>query len=322
VATSETHSKDAATISEIQRLALPYSMEAQYPVADLSADRRVQVRDVSHYAPRENVEQYSAQMDAGVAFPSIVVTRDGWIVDGNTRIGARISRKDPFTPALVIDVDYGRAGEKQKGMLVALASTLNSQGGQRLTQKEVRRTATVLIALGWKSEQIARAIGLKPSSVTGVKQEIEAVARLEKVGVEAAGTRGPSLRALGSGVAQSLNDLPFKELAELACDAGFNATEIHAVAKSAKATGSDKGALDSLRALRVENNDRIAEKRLTGRGKPPVSRQLRQHIGFVNKFAGREDELVETDPKIGAQHVEALESAMKVLTEVLRMQVS
>jgi hypothetical protein len=40
----------------------------------------------------------------------------------------------------------------------------------------------------------------------------------------------------------------------------------------------------------------------------------------VTKFAGREQELLETDPKVHATHVDALTSAIAVLTEVLRMQ--
>lgn len=314
------NSKDTDTITEIERLALPYKMDAQYPVSNLTEDRRIQVRELNHVAPRDNVEQYAAQMEAGVAFPSVVVTRDGFIVDGNTRIAARIKRKDPFTPALVIDIDFATAPEAKKSTVLALAYTLNSQGGQRMTSKEIRNAASVLVGLGWKSEQIARAVGLKTSSVTGVKQEVEAKARLEKVGLDADEIKGASLRALGSSAALALNDLPYKELAELACDAGFNSKEVTTAAKDAKATGSDEGGLDYIRGLRVENNDRIAEKRLTGRGKPPVSRQLRQHLGFITKFAGREQELIETDPSVAAQHIETLNAALMVLTEVAKLQ--
>lgn len=318
--TSETAGNN--TIVEIERLALPWTMEAQYPIANLEAAKRVQVRELKHYAPRENVVTFSAQMAAGVAFPPIVVTRDGWLVDGNTRVGARLERKDPFTPAIVIGIDYNGATEKHHGYLIALAATLNSQGGQRLAQAEIREAAAVLIKLGWKADQIGRAIGMKSSSITGVKQEVEAVARLTRVGVPETAIKGASLRALGSTAALALNDLPYKELAELSIDAGFNALEIRSHATAARETGSDQEGIALIRALRVECGDRIAERKLTGGSKPPMSRQLRQHLGFITKFAGREQELLETDPNVGAKHIETLSIALKVLTEVERLQVS
>lgn len=316
----ETQIKDKVLV-EIERLNFDYHEVSQYDLANLSTERRVQVREINHYAPRENVDQYAIQMGESV-FPPVVVTNDGWIIDGNTRVGARLKRKEKFTPAIIVDVDWAAANPKQRDMLYALAATLNAQGGQRLTSKETRSIAERLINLGWKSEQIGRAIGLKSSGVTAVKQELEAVAKLNRVGLDFNGAaKGASLRALGNKDVVSLNDVPFKELAELAVDAGFNAGEIRSAAKTAKEAGSDEGALTHIRTLRMENNDRIAEHKLTGHGKPPMSRQLRQHLGFVTKFSSREQELLETDSAVSAQHVDVLDKAIAVLNEVRRLQV-
>jgi hypothetical protein len=306
---------------EIERLGFGYSEVAQYPIENLSIDRRVQVREVKHYAPKETVEQYAVQM-SNVPFPPIVVTKDAWIIDGNTRIGAHVKRKDAFTPAIVVEVSWNGATEKQRNLLHALAATPNATGGVRLTSKETREVATRLIKLGWKSDQIGRAIGLKASGVSGVKQELDAVAKLSKVGIvdTNGAAQSASLRALGNSGVVSLNDVPFKELAELAMDAGFNVGEIRSTAKAAKDAGSDQGALDVIRKLRREAADRITEHKLTGKGKPPMPRQLRQHLGFVNKFEGREQELVETNPDNAENHLAALKAAVKVLTEVLKAQ--
>lgn len=318
-ATSETQIKDKALV-EIERLNFGYTEVSQYNLDNLSIDRRVQVREVKHYAPSENVNQFAIQMGESV-FPPIVVTSDGWIVDGNTRVAARLKRKEKFSPAIVLDVEYNSSSPKQKNMLFGLAATLNAQGGERLTSKETREVAEKLINLGWKTDQIGRAIGLKASGVTAVKQELAAAEKLERVGIKVNGSAGSApLRALGSGPAIDLNDVPFKELAELSMDAGFNVAEIKAAAKAAKDARSDEAAIEFIRAQRVENGDRIAEKKLTGKGKPPMARQLRQHLGFVTKFAGREQELVETDPANTAAHIAVLEAAVKVLTEVHRIQ--
>lgn len=305
---------------EIERLGFSWIEVADFDLTLLDVSRRVQVREAEHYAPKESVERYAIQMGE-VAFPPIVVTSDDWIVDGNTRVGAKLRRKERFTPALVLNVAFKGGSHKQQAELYALAATLNATNGVPLTAKETREVAARFVLLGWKTEQIGRAIGLAPSGVTAVKKEIDAAAKLRRVGMDPNGSiKGASLRALGAKDVLGLNDVPFRELATLAADASLNASEITSTAKEAKATGSDTDAVDLITRMRTEMGDRIRERELTGVGKPPVSRQLRQHLGFVTKFAGREQELIETDPKVHATHIEALTTALAVLGEVLKMQ--
>jgi hypothetical protein len=326
VPTATTSPEGLKTVVEIERLGFKYTEVAQFDVTRLGADkkgrgaRRVQVREVPHYAPKEAVERYAIQM-AHSQFPPIVVTADDYIVDGNTRIEATLLRDNKFFPAFVLDVPYRGGSEKQANELHALAATLNSMNGTPLTAKEVRIQAKAFIELGWKAEQIARAIGVKPTSVTAVKKEIDAAAKLQHVGMDPNGSlRGASLRALGSKDALSLNDVPFKELAKLSADAGLNMGEIVSTAKEIKTIGSDTGQVDKLTALRTELGDRIREQKLTGSAKPPKGRQLRQHLGFVLNHEGREPELIETDPKVADQHYATVEKAIKVLTALLEMQ--
>jgi hypothetical protein len=318
-------------VTEAERLGFTWKLEPQYDLTQLSTNgelhdpkkvRRVQVRELSHYEPRDTVERFAIQMTQ-TPFPPIVVTRDAWLVDGSTRLGAKVLQKaDMFYPAIVLDVAYEGSARKQQNLLHALAATLNCNGGKQLESNERREVAVRLIELGWKTEQIARAIGLKSSSVTAVKKEVEAADRMRRVGLNPNDeeSKGPSLRALGGKEVQTLTDVPFRELAQLSVDAGLNASEITAGAKEALETGSEAGQLEVITALRAEMDDRIKEKALTGKGVPPVSRQLRQHLGFVVKFAGREQELVETAPGAIETHVERLESAVAVLAEVLRLQ--
>jgi ParB-like chromosome segregation protein Spo0J len=309
-------------IVEIERLGFGYQEVAQFDLNDLDPQRRVQVRDSSHYAPKDEVERYAVQMEHS-QFPPIIVTSDGWIVDGNTRVGASLARKQKFFPAIVVDASAA-GSVKERNQLTALASTLNNLNGRPLTRKEARTAAESMIALGWKTEQIGRALGVKPSVITQVRKEIDAVDKLNRVGLKAnggeSGVRSASLRALGSRDALNLNDVPFKELATLARDAGLNAGEVVGMAKEMKAAGSDQGALEKIQSVRVEMGDRIAEQTLTGRAKPPVARQLRQHLGNVVKYEGRESELVETDPKVGPLHLEMIERSIKVLTVLLEAQ--
>ncbi len=309
-------------IAEIERVGLGYTEVAQYDLGNVDLKRRVQVRELAHYMRKETVEQFAVHM-ASSQFPPIVMTRDGYIVDGNTRVQAKRLRKENFFPAIVLDVDWEGGSPKRRGELLALAATLNQFGGERLTTKEVRRVARDFIALGWLNEQIGRAIGVRASTVTAVRKEVEAEAKLEKVGLKANGddsVRGPSLRALGAKDVLALNDVPFRQLAELARDADLNAKEIVSLAKEAKDLGSDAAALGKLQETRAEMGDRIQERHLTGHGKPPKPARLRQFLGNVLKFEGQEQDLIETDPGNNAKHVDTLERSIAILSKVLGMQ--
>lgn len=315
-------STKSTAVIEIERLGFKYEEVADYDLTQLSPERRVQVREPLHYAPKDAVERYMIQMGE-TSFPPIIVTNDAWIVDGNTRVGAKLRRKEKFFPAFVIEVSWTGATEKQRNDLYILAATMNAMAGQPLTSKEVRQAAARFIERGYKAEEIARAIGLKPASVSAVRKEIEAEKKLERVGLGSNGEmKGASLRALGNSKVLDLNDVPYKELATLAADAGLNASEIVSTAKAAKETGSDAAQVELIQKERVELGDRIREHGLTGAGKPPVSRQLRQHLGFVNKFAGREQELIETDPKVTASHAEAIKNALGVLNALYEAQMA
>lgn len=309
----------SAAIVEIERLGFTFTEVAQYALEELDPKRRVQVRESEHYAPKDQVERYAIQMGES-QFPPIIVTEDAYIVDGNTRVGAKLLRGEKFFPAIILDVAYGSATDKEKYLLDALAATLNAQNGQPLTPRERRTIVERLLRLDWKNEQIGRAIGVGIAAVTEVKQEMDAVARLRRVGVDNGHLKGASLRALGKKPVQVLNDEPFKDLASLAEQARLNATEIVTFAKQAKETGSDDGARQVVASLRTEMEDRIREQALTGASKPPVARQLRQHLGFITKFTDDAQTLVETNPDVMPQHIAALESAIAVLQSVLEAQ--
>jgi ParB-like chromosome segregation protein Spo0J len=309
-------------IAEIERLGFTWTEEPQYDLGGLADDRRVQVREVGHYTPGDTVARY-AEMMGHSQFPPIIVTKDAWWVDGNTRGAAAKLRGQNFFPALVLDVEYlgPTTTEQQRNELYALAATLNSHHGVPLTTKEARNVAARFIDLGWKADQIGRAIGLKASSVTAVRKEIEAEAKLHRVGLDANGSiKGTSLRALGAPAALGLNDEPYKALAVLAGDAGLNAAEIGAVAKEAKATGSDSAAIAYLDTQRTEHADRIKARELTGGSRPPVARQARQHLGFITKFEGRESELLERNPAVYEAHRESLQKTITVVSKVLELQ--
>jgi len=309
--------------TELQRLRFQVKEDPQVDtVSRVSKDRRIQCREADNYAKTDEVNSYAEQMGQSV-FPPIIMTLDDYLLDGNTRVEAAKKRGDRFFPGLVIQENYATADPRRKLEFHMLAATLNNQNGRRQTTKEARKTLIDALKLGWRVEQIVRALGTKASEVTKVKWEVDARDRLETVGMKNGQVRatGTSLRALGKPAVLALNFEPYRALASLAMDAGLNANEIITLAKEAKATGSDEAALERIAEVRLENDERIRNyTMLSGPSKPPVARQLRQHLGFVTKFAVNPGALVETNGPSMIQHQAALDTSIAVLTEVRRLQ--
>jgi disulfide oxidoreductase YuzD len=309
-------------LAEIKRLNFDYVEVASFDLRKLSDQRRVQVRDVKNYAHKDEYEAFANQMTE-VAFPPIVVTRDDFLIDGNTRIAAVKLRKENFFPAIVLQVDYASADEKTRGVLVGLAATLNNLNGRRQTAKEVNATVQKLVTLGWHADEIVRATGAKSSMITNIGHEVIAHNRLARVGIENGQVRatGTSLRALGKPAMQVLNDEPYREIASLAMDAGLNANEISKLAKDAKETGSDSSALNLIARERQENAERIRRYRVERVvPKPSPSRQLRQRLGFIQKFLEDPTLLVEKAPEEMELHRLAVSQSIAILTKVGELQ--
>jgi hypothetical protein len=309
----------SSAVLEIERLGFDWHEEAQFDLALLSKDRRVQVREVEHYAPKAQVAQYAVQMGQ-TPFPPIIVSKNNWLVDGNTREEARVMRKEKYTAAIIIDADFTGKGGKVDARFHALAATLNQTGGQRLTPAEAKAAAKKILSVeGWKPEQISRAVGIKGSLVSQVKRELAAEGKFAKVGFN--GKLSPVVvRAFGSDLLTGLNDVPFKKLAELAVDANLGAKEVTDIAKEMKATGSDAGMIGHVDAKRAEMVERIKEHALLGNGKPAPSSMLRRSLGMVVKYLATPSSLVEYSPAAMQDHFNAVKAAVDVLQRVLELQ--
>jgi len=308
-------------IAEIERLGFKWYEEAQFDLSRLSKDRRIQVRDSDHYSPRANVAQFAVQMREK-PFAPIVVTENDWIDDGNTRVEAEQVNKSKFTPAIVIEAEYGK-DPKVDARLKALAATLNQQNGQRLTTQETKAIGRELVQQGWKPDEIARTIGLKAGAVTQIKRELAAEAKLKKVGFrdDDIGKMSQStLRVLGMDPAIGLNDVPFKGLAELVEEANLQPKEIREMADELRKVGSDTGQIDFVSARRAEMEERINDHRIMGNGKPALSSQLRRALGVVLKCEDNPSALVERADPARDEHLRVVNKAIAILTEVAREQ--
>lgn len=306
-------------IAEIERLGFQWYEEAQFDLSRVSKDRRIQVRDADHYSPRANVAQYAVQMREQPFWP-IVATSNDWLADGNTRAEAEQLNKSKFTPAIIIEAEYGK-NAKTDAKLKALAATLNQQNGERLTTAEIKAVGRELVQNGWKPDEIARTIGLKASAVTQIKRELAAQAKLAKVGFKDADKLSASvMRVLGMDPAIGLNDVPFKAMSELVVDANLQPKEIRELADEMRKVGSDTGQIDLVAQRRGEMEERINDHRIMGNGKPAISSQLRRALGLILKYEDNPSVLVEKADRARDEHLRAIRKAIAVLEAVEREQ--
>lgn len=315
--------KIPAAAPEIERLGFSWHQEAQYDLNQLLDENgnllRVQVRDLEHYCPPARVAQYAVQMGETV-FPPIIVTRNNRLVDGNTRREARRMRKEKYSPAIIVDADFGKS-PKTDANLIALAATLNQMGAERLTPGEIRTAATLLVEQGWKPEQIGRALGVKPSMVSQIRRELAAAAKFAKVGfTQGKKLPSPVIRAFGADLLTGLNDVPFKKLADLALEANLSVNEIKEIAETMKSTGSDVGMIADVEKKRGEMEERIREHALLGNGRPAPSAGLRRALGYVTKFEAVPTSLVERSPDAMQEHLKVIHLTVGILQKVAQLQ--
>jgi hypothetical protein len=311
-------------IAEMDRLGLKYEFDPHYDLRQLDVrSRRVQVRDDVNVAPKDKVNTYAIQMKAPDAdFPPIVVTRDHWTVDGNTRGAAKRLNSENFFHAFVLEISEADADDHEKRLLQILGATLNSNAGLALTAAERRKSVEAMVAEGWNGESIARALGIGPSVVTQVKRELEARTKFDKIGLAIDPKLSlNSLRALGAPAVVGLNDEPFKELADLTKTAGLGAAEVQSIARSMRDAGSDVMALELIEGQRTEMEERIRHHALTGNGKPPHSAMLRRSLGHIIAYDGKEQLAVEKTPDNVGKHLDAIDKARAILQRIRKLQI-
>jgi hypothetical protein len=139
---------------EIEKVGYAWKLHAQWDRQSIDPTKHIQVRDEADVAPKETVEQLAVSM-AYNAIDPIVVTRDGALVNGHTRVKAAEKQNRRYLPAIVIQIDYATASTEQQAKLMLLGATLNQQQGNRLKSGAMRRNAANAIGLGLKPEEIA-----------------------------------------------------------------------------------------------------------------------------------------------------------------------
>jgi hypothetical protein len=308
------------TADLIERLGFKWELDYEYPLPDVA--QRVQVRSPKHVAPAAQVAQYAAAMRRGDKFPPIVVTEDGHLVDGATRVKAAEKTKGrPDIQAFVLNVDYETATDSVRNRLSLLGAGFNTRNGKGIDRSEIARAVKAVAGDGsYDATRVAALLGVTDTTIQGIFAEQRARERAGKLGIHLNGSVPVSqVRLLGQRSAK-LNDEPFATLTKLTQDAGLAVSEVRDLCDRMHSVGSDQEKMAILAGERQSRDDQIAEYKASGKKHPPASGELRRKLGYVTGYADNPRALVEFNRDVAARHLDVIKQSIAVLEAVAAAQ--
>lgn len=303
----------------VERFGFHWTFDYAYPVPDPA--HRLQIRNSSNLAPTAMVTPLKEAMKRGDKIPAVVVTEDGYIIDGNTRCEAARKGGFPTVHALVLDVKYEGCRESENRRLHALGAGFNARNGKGIDRHEIQAAVDIIGSdPTYTATRIAALIGTTETTVQGYLAEKKAKERAASLELHVNGSiNATKLRKLGV-LSDHLNDEPFKALFSLVEDTGMSVGEIADVARRARAEKSDSGALGVFSQERQARQSQIAEYTASGKSTPPKAAMLRQRLGFILSYEGNPSELAEHNPTQAQSHIDQAERAIAVLQKMVRSQ--
>lgn len=278
--------------------------------------KRIQIRGIGQPAPPREVQKIYHALLAGDAVPPLLTTRDGYLVDGNTRVGAAIKAGYATFDQVRLEVDYDGASPTMVRRLKILAGGVNNSHGLRMSTRDNE----ALILLGsqgeeYSAETLAAALHLSPNTVRNVMAARRARERAARLGVTLGERVTPShLRVLGN--VGRYSDKEYVEMASLVDDAGLTVAEFRELAKKIERVDNPDEKLAVIQAERESREDQIKgiTRRLAGAAK------LRRPLGVIIPVAENPGAYVEWNPKLRERHLHELETARRALDLVIAEQ--
>lgn len=307
------------TADMIEKLGFKWELDYEYEHPDLG--RRVQIRDEKHYTPTAMVARYRQAMKNGDKFPPIVVSKDGRLIDGNTRTEASRKNGYPSVQAFILNEAYDSASEGVKRRMHMLGAGFNARNGKGIDREEIRKAVEYISQdPTFDASRIAYLLGVTNTTVYGFLHEKAAREQAHKVGLHLNGSVSSSqLRVIGGA---RLNDGPFRSLTLLTQEAGLSPGELRSIVKSVKEAKSDDAAQALINEERAARHDQIAEYIARGKSRPPVAGQLRQRLGFLFGQEGGASAFIERNRDLGVKHEDTVYKAIERLTEIAAAQKS
>jgi hypothetical protein len=296
-----------------------WTFEYEYKLPD--ENRRIQVRTEEHISPPAQVILYRDAMKRGEKFPPIIMTKDNFIVSGNTRVAAARKAGFPDIQAIVLKEAWEGSPPDVQRRLRLLGAGDNTRHGKGIDHTEIRDAVLFVGAnSGYDATQVAALLNITAPTVTNIFNEKLALDHLKGLGVDVpVGSLGLSqLRKLGANVLK-IHDEPFASLTRLAQASKMSPTELGTVIDKVKATGSDEAAMSLLKeewSARQDAMDMVAS--TGGKVTKTKSFELRESLKFVLEHNAAD--FIEMNQEFAPEHVDQLQRAIALLQQAVELQ--
>lgn len=230
--------RDTRIEALLEQWNLTFELEQDFPLNKIRKEGATQIRLEAHQAPAQAVDEYTTHMKHGAVFPPIVISHQGYLVDGNTRLAAisRLGRKS-FP---VYKVKFAHLGQAKM-----IGAALNQMGGDRLTEDEIVAAAEVMMKDGYGDDAIARTLGRSISHIRNVRRDRTYREAAERTGLGHVKIPKPVQRIL----ATIAHDEPFRAAVEAVVQAKPSNKDVSALVTRIDETRSDADALAAIQMV-------------------------------------------------------------------------
>lgn len=290
----------------IEKKHLPWCIVVDYPL--VATTKYAQVRPIENLAPKQEISEYSQMMRMGDKFPPVIVTNDGYLVDGHTRTEA--ARRLGWTefPAMVLTtVNLGdlSAVSPFRDQVMELGTAQNKKHGRRMTNADVARIIEQL-APRHSVAEIIRDIGCSKSFATMVWNAGRTKEKARQLDIKWENTFSNSLLKLFGGKIDRYTAPVWGDLFKLAQDANLKIVAVNALMKRIEDFDDETERVAYIASER-ENYRTI----INSGGYTPLtkSRRVKQALGAIRKNTA--EAMVEKSERVQVRN-EYLEWLMEV----------
>jgi hypothetical protein len=268
---------------------IDWDFQPNVKIKDIREAEGMQVRQIVHRAPRDQVARYMTAMKHGAQFPAIVLNDRMEKIDGNTRLEATIKNGGDAIPAYIC---HGITALEARSLSVEL----NQANGLAMTEDEIRKFIVDAIQEGEQPEikSLSRMTGVKETKIARWIAETRFCARADEAGID---TRLVEVLPESTRAALDVTKLKpvFEKLTVLAAEARMPAADVKKVVARVNAASSQD---EALAIVAAEREARSEELRAVASGFKPRARRSAgsaQHLGALVKF--EVEDLLDVEPE-------------------------
>jgi hypothetical protein len=286
------------------------SYDQEYPLPD--STKHIQVRDVENFIKPNGVAALKAAMLSNKPIPPIIVSKDGYIIDGNTRAEAARQLHYRTIPAIVLEECWETGAVSVQQAMHLLGAGSNLEHGRGINKEELKG-AILFLGRGAVAGHVASILGVSEPTIAKILNAAKFEDRVREWG--ASNSRDILTDAQKAILeSSSINAVVKKALFFLAIK-GMSHDSLRLILMDLRKTSSEAEALNLIAGRSKEMDERKKTEKLKGKQKPSLSEELRSRLTILKKSENHENYL-EKNPALRDIAVKSVDDAVEILQHI------